>query len=102
MFNCETVTRIIVPVGERPIIPWFNKSPFELSISTKELSKALNNQGYEIDNKGGKGSHIKFRAPGRPMVILPANRESLSYRVLQTAAEALELPSVAAIKDILV
>jgi predicted RNA binding protein YcfA (HicA-like mRNA interferase family) len=102
LFNCEAVTRIVVPIGERPLIPWFNRPPLPLSVSTSELSKALRKQGYQLDKKGGKGSHLKFRAPGKPMVILPGNRKSLSYRVLKTTAEALGLPSVGDIKAILV
>lgn len=93
LFNCLTATWVLVPVGTRPIIPWFSRSPRPLSISTKSLVSALEADGYGIV-RGAKGSHLKLRAKGRRTIILPANREALSPRVLSTTAEALGLHSI--------
>lgn len=100
LFNCLAVTRVVVPVGAWPIVPWFNTGPLGLSISTRDLSKVLGDRGYELKKGQGKGSHLKYTAAGRRMIILPAGRKSLSYRVLQTTAEALELSSVGALGDL--
>jgi predicted RNA binding protein YcfA (HicA-like mRNA interferase family) len=49
-------------------------------------------RGYSIV-PGGKGSHIRLRAPGRPVIIVPASREALPRQVLASVASAFSLPS---------
>jgi len=93
LFDCQRVARVLVPIGTRPFVPWFNRAPRPLSISTTKLASSLQQDGYTL-LKGGKGSHLKLKAPGRPMIILPANREALSPNVLSTVAEALGLSSL--------
>jgi hypothetical protein len=100
LFDCNTVTYVLVPLGSRPIVPWFGESAAPLSVSTTAMVKVVMSQGYSIV-PGGKGSHIKLRAPGRPMIIIPANRESLSPRVLGSVATALNLPSLGALRTVL-
>lgn len=94
LFNCKTVTHVLVPVGAKPIIPWFGESAVPLSISTDEMVKLAMSEGYAIVAGGGKGSHIKLQAIGRPMIILPANRGSLSPKVLSSVATALRRSSI--------
>jgi hypothetical protein len=94
LFDCRTVTHVLVPVGTKPIIPWFGKSTAPLSISTDAMVKLAMSEGYAIVPGGGKGSHIKLQAAGRHTIILPANRESLSPRVLSSAATALGRSSI--------
>lgn len=100
LFNCNTVTHVLVPFGSTPIIPWFDQQAAPLSISTTAMIKLVAAQGYAIV-PGGKGSHIKLRAEGRPMIILPGNRESLSPRVLAAVAAALNLPSLGSLRTML-
>ena len=87
----------MVPLGADPIIPWFGESAPRLSISTDALVKLAMSEGYAIV-PGGKGSHINLHAAGRPMIILPANRESLSPKVLSSVATALGRPSIRALR----
>lgn len=94
LFNCKTVTHVLVPLGATPIIPWFGESAAPLSMSTDAAVKLAMGEGYAIVPGGGKGSHIKLQATGRPMIILPANRESLSPRVLSSVAAALGRSSI--------
>lgn len=94
LLDCRPVTHILVPHGATPINPWFGKSPVPLSMSTDAMVKLALGEGYAIVPGAGKGSHIKLRADGRPMIILPANRKSLSPRVLSSAATALGRSSI--------
>jgi hypothetical protein len=88
LFDCRTVTHVLVPIGTEPIIPWFGQSPVPLSMSTDAMVKLALDEGYAIVPGGGKGSHIKLRADGNPMIIVPANRKSLSLKVLWSVATA--------------
>ena len=99
LFNYKTVTHILVPIGNEPIIPWFGQPVPALSISSKEMIKLVTGQGYTIV-PGGKGSHVKLRAHGRPMIIIPDNREALSHRVLSSVATALDLSSASALVSV--
>jgi hypothetical protein len=89
LLDCRPVTHILVPHGATPIIPWFGKSPVPLSMSTDSMVRLALGEGYAIVPGAGKGSHIKLHAEGRPMIILPANRKSLSLKVLSSVATAL-------------
>jgi hypothetical protein len=100
LFDCNTVTHVLVPLGTQPIIPWFSEPAVPLSISSTAITKLVIGQGYSIV-PGGKGSHIKLRAARRPMIIIPANKESLSPRVLASVATALNLPSLGALRTVL-
>lgn len=94
LLDCRPVTHILVPHGATPVIPWFGKSPVPLSMSTDAMVKLALAEGYAIVPGAGKGSHIKLRADGRQMIILPANRKSLSLNVLSSAATALGRSSI--------
>jgi len=93
LFNCKTATHVLVPIGTTPIIPWFDRAPRPLVVSTKAMLKALRADGYEVV-PGGKGSHIKLKKPGEPTLHLPANREALSPGVLRGVADALGYGSI--------
>ena len=92
-FNWRTVANVLVPRGSRPLVSWFDQPSSRLSVSTRKLVKMVRSEGYKLV-PGGKGSHRKYKASGRPMVIIPEGRESLSVRVLKTTAEALGYQSV--------
>lgn len=94
LFDCRTAAYVLVPIGQKPIIPWFNRPPLALSISSRALMKIVEKAGYSLAPGAGKGSHIKMIATGRPPIIIPANRESLSKSVLRNTAVALGLRSV--------
>jgi len=93
LFNWKSIAQVLVPIGDRPIVPWFDSPVRSLSVSTRELDRLLRSQGY-AEVAGGKGSHRKYKATGRPMVILPDGRRDLSMRVLRTVVEALGFSSV--------
>ena len=92
-FTWKTIAHVIVPVGTTPIVPWFASPIPGLSISSRKLERLVRSQGYSLV-PGGKGSHLKYRATGRPMIVIPSNRESVTARVLKTTAESLGLKSV--------
>jgi hypothetical protein len=99
-FDCKSVTHVLVPIGSKPIVPWFGTPAASWSVSTNSMVKLVIGQGYEIV-AGGKGSHIKLTAPGRRMIIIPAKRESLSPQVVSSVAAALNLPSLGALRTLL-
>ncbi len=88
LFNCKTTTWVVVPLGERPLVPWFDRdTPAAVSVSTRRFTKLLSARfGYQQTN-GAK--HLKLVKTGMPTLVLPANRESLSPVVLSTTAHAL-------------
>lgn len=91
MFDCRKITHVLVPVGEEPVIPWFTTG-FRGTIATMELVRALERDGYRVQPRRGKGSHITLTAPGRLMMTIPANRRELSHVVLRSVAEGLNIP----------
>lgn len=98
LFNCRRVAYVVVPCGVRPVIPWFDQPVPTLSVSTRQAIRALKAQGYSVAD-GGKGSHIKLKKPHAPMVIVPGNRESLSFRVLKAVRDALGLDTLEAVAN---
>lgn len=92
--NVREVSRVLVPLGEAPVVPWFNRPPLGLSVSTREMDKIVRGFGYELESGGGKGSHLKYVKPGCPPVILPANRKALSDGVLGSTSKLLGLRTV--------
>jgi predicted RNA binding protein YcfA (HicA-like mRNA interferase family) len=92
-FNWKTIVHVIVPIGTAPIVPWFATPIPGLSVSSRDAERVVRSAGYELVT-GGKGSHLKYRAKGRPMVIIPDGRKDLSLRVLKSIAESLNLRSV--------
>lgn len=92
LFNRNTVIHVLVPMGHAPIIPWFGNA-LAPSVSTMAVEKVVVRSGYS-EVPGGKGSHKKFVAPERPLIILPANRKSLSPGVLRNVASALGYSSI--------
>ena len=92
-FTCTTTTWIVVPIGEKPIVPWFGSEWVSaLSIPTRDVIKVLRTKyGYELVS-GGK--HQKLVKPGVPTLPLPSNREALSYPVLRSVARVTGFSSV--------
>lgn len=98
LFNCKTTTWVVVPLGQRPLVPWFDRdAPAAVSVSTRRFIKLLSARfGYQQVN-GAK--HLKLVKTGMPTLILPANRDSLSPVVLSTMAHALGFRSARAMWD---
>lgn len=46
------------------------------------------NEGYTLV-RGGKGTHIKYKKPGAPTIIIPENRNNLSPGVARNILDAL-------------
>lgn len=46
-----------------------------MPLSGKEMCKLFLKEGYEIVPGAGKGSHMKLKKRGYPMVIIPFHRE---------------------------
>jgi len=51
------------------IIQKFKNTPHGHSF--EECAKVLETLGYVMNTKQGKGKHVKFTKPGKPMVIIP-------------------------------
>lgn len=89
LFNCQRITHILVPVGQKPLLPWIGHAPPLPSISSRQAVRGLEKEGWEIAAGRGKGSHIRLRKQGRKPLTIPANRESLSPGILGQLAHAL-------------
>ncbi len=90
LMSCRAVAYVIVPTGERPKVPWFNRPPLGLVLSTSDAVKLLERHGYEVVTGGGKGSHIKLQStePGRSSVVISGNRKELSPGLVRHVAKA--------------
>lgn len=62
---------------------------FEFTAPRKGIVRVLRNSGY-IETEEGKGSHVKFKKPGSPMIILPKGKE-ISPGVVNSIAKSLSL-----------
>lgn len=89
LFDCKRITHILVPVGERPLLPWIGHAPALPSVSTRKATRFLEGQGWRIKPGRGKGSHIRMDRNGWPSLTIPGNRESLSPVVLKSIAGAM-------------
>lgn len=86
LFDLRTATWAVVPKGTAGILPTF---PRLKTVSSKDLEAMLRRGlGYERVNGAGKGSHIKMRAPGRGMVVIPGDRREVSPVVLKSTAQS--------------
>ena len=65
LFNVRQITHILVPVGQKPILPWIGHAPALPSISTRNAVRFLEREGWQADSRRGKGSHILMKRPGR-------------------------------------
>jgi predicted RNA binding protein YcfA (HicA-like mRNA interferase family) len=95
LFNCKASTWVVVPLGAKPIIPWFDETISGLAISTRKLVRALRDLGYVEQPDRGKGSHRMFRKDGHPAITLPGDREAVSVGVLHDTARSLGYRTVA-------
>lgn len=89
LFDCQRITHVVVPTGERPRLPWIGHTPALVSVSTRKAVKGLEKYGWRKVDDRGSGSHIWMEREGWPPVTLTANRESLSPVVLKNIAQAL-------------
>jgi hypothetical protein len=87
------MAHVLVPLGSKPIIPGFGESA--AAIDTRERrGQAAMGEGYAIVPSGEKGSHIKLTVVSRQPIILPANGEPLSPRVLSSVVTTLGRSSI--------
>jgi predicted RNA binding protein YcfA (HicA-like mRNA interferase family) len=89
LFNCQSITHVLVPVGESPILPWIGHAPALPSVSSRKAIRTLEREGWQIAAGRGKGSHIRLRRDGRTPLTIPANRESLSPGIVHQIAHAM-------------
>ncbi|MCA4727106.1 type II toxin-antitoxin system HicA family toxin [Mycolicibacterium fortuitum] len=89
MFNCRTITHVLVPKGESPILHWIGLTPALPSVSSRKAIRYLEDQGWKVDPGRGRGSHVRLKLIGKQPLTIPANRESLSPPVLKSVANAL-------------
>lgn len=89
LFNCQTITHVLVPKGQTPILPWIGLTPALPSVSSRKAIRYLEDQGWKVDPGRGKGSHVRLKLIGKQPLTIPANRESLSPPVLKSVADAL-------------
>ena len=88
----------VIPAGTKSRLPIKPVAPVR-TCSTSDMIDLYLKAGYTM-NAGGKGSHVKLKKPGAPMMILPGNRSELSPGVTKTALRVLgnfslhDLPSL--------
>lgn len=87
----------LVPRGARPLVP-VTSTPIR-TCSSRELEKLCLSRGYQrVD--GGKGSHVKLKRAGSPMVIIPGDRDNVSPGVARATLRALGEENVRALPDL--
>lgn len=85
MFTLKQNIWTIVPAGQHPILPTLHGV---LPLATADLEKYLRRQGWERVKGAGKGSHSKYRKPGRGMITVPQGKD-VSMTVLASTARTL-------------
>jgi hypothetical protein len=84
LFGLSSDIWVLVRKGGVPTLPTF---PLYRPVPSLKLEKALRiSYGYSRVKGGGKGSHVKLKAPGYPTLILPGDRKDLSPVVLKGVA----------------
>ena len=79
---------VVLPAGAKPIFTPSRVDP-GVSVSSRDLERALvRYHGYRVVS-GGKGSHVKLHKLGSSTVILPGNRPVLSLGVIKSVLQAL-------------
>jgi len=94
-FSCHSDIWTIVRPGAARILPTGLPYP---TVSTHSMTRALRKLGYN-DTGGGKGSHVKLSADGKPTLVLPGGRKDLSPVVLRNIAKALGYKNAQALVD---
>jgi predicted RNA binding protein YcfA (HicA-like mRNA interferase family) len=89
LFDCQRITHILVPVGQKPLLPWIGHAPALPAVSTRNALRFLEREGWRVAAGRGKGAHIRLKHDGRIPLTIPANRESLSPGILRNIADAL-------------
>jgi len=83
LFSLRSDIWTLVKRGRVPRLPVF---PLYRPVPTLKLEKALRRTYGYSRVKGGKGSHVKLKAPGYPTLIVPGDRKDLSPVVLKGIA----------------
>jgi len=82
---------LVTSPGATPLFPTF---PLYRPVDSRRFERALEKElGYQRV-PGGKGSHVKLKAPGRPTLNLPGNRKDLKPGVLRDAAKKLAFDDI--------
>jgi hypothetical protein len=76
LFDVQSVTKVVVPVGAEPLIPWFTPA-FRGTLLDRAAIRVLTRHfGCTQVSGGGKGSHTKLHTPSGQMVIIPKGTQS--------------------------
>ena len=92
LFDCQRITHMLVPLGQRPVLPWIGNMRPLPSVSTRKAIHHLQEHGWRVVAGRGKGSHIWLELNGGRPVNLPANRERLAPDRVKDIAKALGIP----------
>lgn len=84
--NVRRIAYVVIPIGTKPLIPWFQRYADPLSVSTRSARQALRVAGW-AEVSGGDGSHAKFEKAGHRPFILP-KRKDLSIGLQKHLARA--------------
>jgi predicted RNA binding protein YcfA (HicA-like mRNA interferase family) len=87
LFGLTSDIWLVVPAGHRPRLPTF---PLYRPVPASSVqARLLSKRGYSRV-KGGKGSHVKLKAPGQPTITLPGGgKRDLAPHELRNVARAL-------------
>ncbi|MGI6460389.1 MAG: hypothetical protein ACOX5J_09905 [Candidatus Hydrogenedentales bacterium] len=97
-FNVKDDIWGIVQSGTKPLLPGRSIMPVS-TCSTAQVLTLLQQAGYQVVS-GGKGSHIKAKKPGAPMMILPGGRDNLSAGVAKNLAHVLGIRGVGILRQV--
>lgn len=101
LMNIEDDIFVVLPIGARPI---FNPTALDPGITTssRNLVSALQKHfGYKVIPGRGKGSHIWLEKSGLPPITVPANRPTLSPKVIKDALQAIGNYPLSKLPDLL-
>ncbi|MBM4229857.1 MAG: type II toxin-antitoxin system HicA family toxin [Gammaproteobacteria bacterium] len=79
---------IVLPKGARPIFPIGAVDPAATVTSNELISSLTRHYGY-TETRGGKGSHVKLTKTGRPPVVIPGGRSTVSPGVVKHVLKAI-------------
>ncbi len=101
LMNIEDDIYVVLPIGARPI---FNPTTLDPGVTTssRNLVSALQKHfGYRVVSGRGKGSHIWLEKEGSPPITVPANRPTLSPKVVKDAIKAIGDYPISRLPDLL-
>lgn len=79
---------VVLPKGARPLFPVGAVDPAATVSSNELISSLTRNYGY-TETSGGKGSHVKLTKMGKPPVVIPGGRSTVSPGVVKHVLKAI-------------